>query len=107
MGFTISVQELKTRLDKGDKLVLLDVREDWEYNLAKIDGSVLIPLGTLPQSLGKLDPNAEIVAYCHHGMRSADAISFLHQQGYKNLKNLVGGIDAWSVQVDPNVPRYR
>lgn len=107
MGFTITVQELKSRLDKGDKIALLDVREEWEYNLAKIDGSILIPLGTLPQSLCKLDPGTEIVALCHHGMRSADAVNFLYQQGYKNVKNLVGGIDAWSLQVDPGVPRYR
>jgi rhodanese-related sulfurtransferase len=107
MAFTMTVQELKSRLDRGDKIVLVDVREEWEYNLAKIEGAILIPLGALPQSLDKLDPNAEIVAHCHHGMRSADAVNFLHQQGYKNVKNLLGGIDAWSVQIDPSVPRYR
>ncbi|MBI4400414.1 MAG: rhodanese [Nitrospirae bacterium] len=107
MGFTITPRELKERLDKGDKLVLLDVREPWEYSLAKIEGSVLIPLGTLPQNLDKLDPNAEIVAHCHLGMRSADAVGFLSQQGFKNVKNLVGGIDAWSLQIDSSVPRYR
>lgn len=104
---TITPHELKDRFDRGDKPFLLDVREPWEYNLAKIDGAHLIPLGTLPQSLAKLDRNAEIIAYCHHGMRSADAIGFLLQQGYQQVKNLVGGIDAWSVQVDPTVPRYR
>ncbi|CAI4029841.1 Sulfur carrier protein adenylyltransferase ThiF [Nitrospira tepida] len=103
----ITPRELNDRLDKGDKLVLLDVREPWEYNLAKIAGSQLIPLGTLPQSLAKLDRNAEIVVYCHHGMRSADAAGFLFQQGFARVKNLVGGIDAWSVQIDPAVPRYR
>lgn len=107
MGFTITPLELKQRLDKGDTVVLIDVREPWEYSLAKIDGAVLIPLGTLPQSVDKLDRNAEIVAHCHHGMRSADAVNLLFQQGFKNVKNLVGGIDAWSVQVDPTVPRYR
>src|SRR5688572_9840093 len=107
MSFTISVRELKDRLDKGDKIFLLDVREPWEYSMAKIEGSELIPLGTLPQSLDKIDKDAEIVAYCHHGMRSADAAGFLLQQGYPKVKNLVGGIDAWSIQVDPNVPRYR
>jgi len=107
MGYTMSVQELKQRLDTEDKPVLLDVREPYEYSLAKLEGSVLIPLGTLPQSIEKLDRNAEIVAYCHHGMRSADAVGFLLQQGFTNVKNLVGGIDAWSVQVDPTVPRYR
>jgi len=106
MSYSIGVQELKTRLDKGDKLVLLDVREPWEHALAKLDGSILIPLGTLPQSLAKLDKNTEIIAYCHHGMRSADATGFLVQQGFANVKNLVGGIDAWSTQVDTSVPRY-
>jgi adenylyltransferase/sulfurtransferase len=104
---TITPHELKDRLGKGEQLFLLDVREPWEYARAKLEGSQLIPLGTIPQSLGKLDRNAEIVAYCHHGMRSADAVGFLLQQGYQNVKNLVGGIDAWSVQIDPSIPRYR
>ena len=106
MGFAISPKELKTSLDKGDKLVLVDVREEWEYSLAKLDGSILIPLGTLPQSLARLYRDSEIIAICHHGMRSADATNFLIQQGFPNVKNLVGGIDAWSVQVDGTVPRY-
>ena len=106
MSFAISPKELKTSLDKGDKLVLVDVREEWEYSLAKLDGSVLIPLGTLPQSLALLNRDSEIIAICHHGMRSADATNFLLQQGFTNVKNLVGGIDAWSTQVDGTVPRY-
>lgn len=107
MGFTITPRELKDLLDKGSHLVLLDVREPWEHSLVKLEGSVLIPLGTLPHSLEQLDRNAEIVAYCHHGMRSADATSFLLQQGFTAVKNLIGGIDAWSIQVDAGVPRYR
>lgn len=103
----ITPKELKERQDRGDPILLLDVREPWEYATAKIDGALLIPLGTLPQSLGQLNREEEIVAYCHHGMRSGDAVAFLAQQGFKNAKNLVGGIDAWSVQVDPSVPRYR
>ena len=106
MGFAISPKELKASLDKGDKLVLVDVREEWEYSLAKLDGSMLIPLGTLPQSLTRLNRDSEIIAICHHGMRSADATNFLLQQGFQNVKNLVGGIDAWSTQVDGTVPRY-
>ena len=106
MGFAISPKELKASLDKGDKLALVDVREEWEYSLAKLDGSILIPLGTLPQSLTRLNRDAEIIAICHHGMRSADATNFLLQQGFANVKNLVGGIDAWSTQVDGTVPRY-
>ena len=106
MGFVISPNELKARLDKGDKLVLLDVREEWEYALAKLNDSILIPLATIPQSLARLNRDSEIIAICHHGMRSADATSFLLQQGFPNVKNLVGGIDAWSIQVDGSVPRY-
>ena len=106
MGFTITPKELKARLDKGDKLVLLDVREPWENAIAKLDDSTLIPLGTLPQSLSKLDKSTEIIAYCHHGMRSGDATGFLLQQGFSNVKNLIGGIDAWSLQIDGKVPRY-
>jgi len=106
MGFAITPKELKTSLDRGDKLVLVDVREEWEYSLAKLDGSILIPLGTLPQSLAQLNRDSGIIAICHHGMRSADATNFLLQQGFTNVKNLVGGIDAWSTQVDGTVPRY-
>lgn len=106
MGYAITVRELKSRLDKGDKIFLLDVREPHEYSLAKIEGSTLIPLGTLPHSLNHIDRDAEIVAYCHRGMRSADAVGFLVQQGYSNVKNLIGGIDAWSLEIDPSVPRY-
>lgn len=106
MDFAISPKELKKSLDNGEKLVLVDVREEWEYSLARVDGSILIPLGTLPQSLAQLNRDSEIIAICHHGMRSADATNFLLQQGFQKVKNLVGGIDAWSTQVDGTVPRY-
>lgn len=107
MSYAISVKDLKDRLDKGDKIFLLDVRESHEYSMAKIEGSVLIPLGTLPTALDQLNTDDEIVALCHRGMRSADAVGFLLQQGFSNVKNLVGGIDAWSIEIDPEVPRYR
>lgn len=106
MSYTITVKELKKRLDKGDEIFLLDVREPHEHALAKIEGSSLIPLGHLPSSINKLDPNSEIVAYCHKGMRSADAAGFLLQQGFSKVKNLIGGIEAWSIEIDPGVPRY-
>ena len=106
MSYTITVRELKDRLDKGDKIFLLDVREPHEFSMAKIEGSVLLPLGELPVSLDKLDQGSEIVALCHKGMRSADAVGFLLQQGFTNVKNLIGGIDAWSVEIDQSVPRY-
>ena len=107
MSYAITVRDLKDRLDKGDTIFLLDVREPHEYSMAKIEGSVLIPLGELPTSLDKLNSNDEIVALCHRGMRSADAVGFLMQQGFSNVKNLIGGIDAWSLEIDPEVPRYR
>jgi adenylyltransferase/sulfurtransferase len=107
MSYAITVRDLKDRLDKGDTIFLLDVREPHEYSMAKIEGSVLIPLGELPTSLDKLNSNDEIVALCHRGMRSADAVGFLMQQGFSNVKNLIGGIDAWSIEVDSEVPRYR
>ena len=106
MSYTITVRELKDRLDKGDQVFLLDVREPHEFSMAKIEGSTLIPLGTLPQSLNQLDPTDEIVALCHKGMRSADAVGFLLQQGFSDVKNLIGGIEAWSVEIDHSVPRY-
>ena len=106
MSYTMTVQELKARMDKGDKIFLLDVREPHEYAMAKIEGSSLIPLGQLPSSLNQLDRNSEIVAYCHKGMRSADAVGFLLQQGFPNVKNLIGGIEAWSIEIDHGVPRY-
>ena len=105
-GFTITVQELKQKLDLGEKLTLIDVREPWEYNISKIEGAQLVPLGSLGTEYKKLDPNAEIVIHCHMGMRSMDATQFLLQQGFKNVKNLTGGINAWSMQVDPSVPKY-
>ena len=106
MNITITPQELKKRLEQGDTIVLIDVREPWEYNICKIAGAILIPLGTLGSEYKKLDPQAEIVMHCHMGMRSMDATQFLLQQGFKNVKNLTGGIEAWSTQVDPSVPRY-
>lgn len=106
MGVTITVQELKQKLDRGEQLALIDVREPWEYNIAKIEGAQLIPLGTLGTEYKKLDPNAEIVVLCHMGMRSMDATQFLLQQGYKNVRNVTGGINAWSMQIDPSVPKY-
>ena len=106
MSYSIRVLELKERLDKGDDLFILDVRESWEFEMGKIEGSTLIPLGELTVSLDQLDTEAEIICLCHHGMRSADATGYLLQNGFPNVKNLEGGIDAWSALVDPSVPRY-
>jgi len=103
----MSVEELKSKMDAGEKIRLVDVREQSEYETARIDGSVLIPLSQFAQkALQELKPDQEIVVHCHHGGRSQRACEFLSAQGFTNLANLAGGIDAWSVKVDSKVPRY-
>lgn len=101
----ITVQELKARLDHGEQLFMLDVREPFEYQIANLGGN-LIPLRQLPQAMKELDAQREIIIYCHTGNRSAEAVEFLYEHGFKNVKNLVGGIREWSVKIDPRVPRY-
>ena len=90
--------------------LLLDVREPWEVALAaiRIDGlpSLALPMNSVPQRCGELDPAQPVVCICHHGARSAQVVAFLERQGFESVYNLAGGIDAWSVQVDPGVPRY-
>jgi molybdopterin/thiamine biosynthesis adenylyltransferase/rhodanese-related sulfurtransferase/molybdopterin converting factor small subunit len=102
----ISVVELKQKIDRGDKFMLLDVREPHEWQIAKIPGATLIPLGDLPKRVNELDSSVEIVAQCRSGVRSGKACDFLRQAGFKKVKNLTGGILAWSDQVDPSVPKY-
>jgi rhodanese-related sulfurtransferase len=101
----ISVQELKSRLDRNDDITILDVRERFEHNLCNI-GGVLIPLGELPARFGELDREREIAILCHHGVRSTRAAEFLVSCGFAKVKNITGGIDAWSRSVDPAVKRY-
>jgi rhodanese-related sulfurtransferase len=102
----ITPAAVKARLDGGEKLVLIDVREPWEHQLCRIEGATLIPLGTLAASLQTLPDVDELVCYCHHGMRSLDAATWLRFQGIEKAKSLAGGIERWSVEIDPNVPRY-
>ena len=104
----ISVQELKSKLDQRQDFVFLDVREPFEYQIAKIAGTRLIPLGQIESRLAELESfkDKEIVAHCHHGGRSRRALEFLYAKGFKKLKNLAGGIDDWSLKIDPAVPRY-
>lgn len=104
---TMSVTDLKSYLDKGDKLRLIDVREADEWAIAKLPQAELIPLSQFQQlATEKLSPDETIVLYCHHGMRSARAQGYLKTQGYENVINLTGGIDAWALQVDPTMRRY-
>ena len=102
----ISAKEVNERVGRGDKLLLVDVREQWEYDLSKIPGAKLIPLGTLPANLNTLLDADEVICYCHHGMRSLDAAVWLRQQGVESAKSMAGGLERWSVEVDPQVPRY-
>ncbi|MGR8998809.1 MAG: rhodanese-like domain-containing protein [Gammaproteobacteria bacterium] len=102
----LSPRELKNKIQQNEKLFLLDVREPQEYQYARIANSVLIPLNQIPQRLGELDKNQEIVVICHHGMRSEQAANYLVKSGFKNISNLTGGIDAWSSTCDSSVARY-
>ncbi len=102
----ITPAELKARLDTGEKLVLVDVREHWEHDIRRIEGARLVPLGALAASLNTLPDVDEVICYCHHGMRSLDAAAWLRFQGFEKAKSLAGGIERWSLDVDPNVPRY-
>lgn len=106
-AYQISPLEVKEKREEGAPFILLDVREPWEYQTAHISGSVLIPLGQLQSRTSELDPDKEIVTICHHGVRSQTALAFLVRAGFKNVKNLTGGIDAYSLTADPTVPRYR
>ena len=102
----ITVQELKEKMDKGDAFVLVDVREPHEIAISQLPGSVKIPLGTLPANVNKLSTADDIVVHCRTGMRSAKAVQFLMDAGFRKVWNLTGGIDRWAVEIDPTVPRY-
>ena len=103
----ISAVDLKRRMDEGDDIQLIDVRQPDEWAVAKIEGAKLIPLGELMNRVNELDPNRETVIHCKTGVRSAKAVEFLTQRGFTaSLKNLKGGITAWSNEVDPTVPKY-
>ena len=101
----ISVQELKGKIDRKDKFILVDVREPKEYAIAKISGSTLIPLGSLSDRLGELDKSAKLIVHCKAGGRSAKAVRLLREKGYDAV-NVAGGIDAWSESIDSSVPKY-
>ncbi len=97
---------LKSYLDHGADLVLLDVREPYEYDFCHLEGSKLVPLGQLLDRLSELDKTRDIVVYCHTGVRSGRAVEFLKERGFSHVRNLKGGIKAWSEQVDPLIPAY-
>lgn len=104
----IHVRELKAKLDAGDSVFLLDVREPQEHEYAALPDSILIPLGDLAVRLNEIHPpaGALVVAYCHHGIRSMNGALYLEAAGVSPVASLAGGIDAWSILIDPSVPRY-
>lgn len=99
-------RDVKELLARDDRVLFVDVREQWEYDTAHIEGSVLIPLGDIPANLARLESAEELVLFCHHGMRSLDAAAWLRSQGVKAARSMTGGIERWSAEIDPSVPRY-
>ena len=104
----IGPEQLAEKLRRGERVWLLDVRHEWEHQLARLPGEALIPLHELPARLDEVQPpeGAEIVCYCRHGVRSLSAAAILRQAGFGNALSLAGGIDLWSRAIDPSVPRY-
>jgi len=105
-GADVTADEVKGELDAGKELVLLDVRDPHEYEITHIDGAKFIPLGELPARLDELDDHADVVTYCHHGARSLKALEILKAAGFAKVRSLRGGIDAWAVNVEREMPRY-
>ncbi len=104
----IRPEDVKAKLDAGEPVYLLDVRQPEEHAYCRLPGSHLIPLGELPSRAGEVDPPAgsAVVVYCHHGVRSLSGAAILRQFGHETVYSLAGGIDAWSARIDPSVPRY-
>jgi rhodanese-related sulfurtransferase len=98
--------EVKDLLARDDKVLFVDVREPWEYQTTHIEGSVLIPLGQIPSNLARLENAEQLVLFCHHGIRSLDAAAWLRAQGVESARSMAGGIERWSTEIDPSVPRY-
>jgi rhodanese-related sulfurtransferase len=103
----ITAAELKNKLERGEDIQLIDVREPAEYEICRLPASILIPLGEIPKSQDRIAADKPVVVICHHGFRSAQAIQYLHHRyGYQHLVNLKGGIHAWALQVDPQMTQY-
>ncbi len=102
----ITPQELKARLESENPPILLDVRQDWETKLCRLDNAIHIPIEEIEVRTEELDPGNEIVVYCHQGVRSAAVAEYLRGLGFSNVKNLAGGLDSWARSIDPKMRRY-
>lgn len=105
----ITPGDVKRRLDAGEPLALIDVREPHEWAMARIEDAELIPMRAIPGELQKLEALGDsktLIVYCHHGVRSLNVVSWLREQGQEACQSMAGGIDDWSLTVDPSVPRY-
>lgn len=106
MDFEISVGQVNALKKRGETFALLDVREPWEVEKSRIEGSKHIPMGEIPTRVQELDPDEHIIVVCHHGMRSLSVTNWLRQQGFEKVQSMRGGIDGWARTVDPKVPIY-
>ena len=104
--YTIMPRHLKEMINGGKPFVLLDVREEWEYQMVHLEGAISIPFGELLKRFREIKPGSEVIIYCHRGMRSLDAAFLLQQLGFKSVKRLLGGIDRWAQEIDTRVLRY-
>jgi len=103
----LTVNEVKEKLDRGDSFRLIDVREPDEHALARIEGAELLPLSQAQNWIASVPQDQEVVFFCHHGSRSAQVANYLAmQRGYRNIANMLGGINEWSIRIDPKLPRY-
>ena len=102
----VTATELKARLEAGHPPILLDVRQDWETKLCRLQNSIHIPIEEIELRTEELNPESEIVVYCHQGVRSAAVAEYLRSLGFSSVKNLAGGLDAWARSVDPSMRRY-
>jgi len=107
MDYEIAPEDVKQIAERGESFTLLDVREPWEFDVARIEGGKHMPMGDVPsRAHQELDPDEHIVVYCHHGVRSLNVTNWLRQQGFEKAQSMRGGIDAWSRYVDGKVPIY-
>jgi rhodanese-related sulfurtransferase len=109
LALEISPADVKRIVDAGEKVFLIDVREPFEHAVARIEGAELVPMNTVPAQLQHLDAQADegtLIVFCHHGMRSLNVVNWLRQQGVEACQSMAGGIERWSTEIDPSVPRY-